>query len=85
MTRLEALRDRCQRYPYQKRAQRLTEAEFDSMVAFLEDHESLDHLEFEYAVNRMFLDKEKPQHWGIIMDLLIACNTAAHGRGRSQE
>lgn len=82
MTRLEALRDRCQRYPYQKNAKRLSEAEFDSMVEFLEENDHLGHLEFEYAVNRMFLDRPKAKNFAIIQELLSVANTAAKGVSR---
>ena len=84
-TRLEALLDRTKNHPiYQKLGQRLTEAEFDRIVEFIEDHDQLGHLEFEYAVNRMFLDgAPRPKNWGIIQELLTIVNTAAKGRYRS--
>jgi hypothetical protein len=86
MTRLESLKDRVQQYPYKKSALKLTEAEFDEMVAFIEENDELGHLEFEYAVNRMFLSKkEKPKHAFIMMELLVVCNFAVHGRRRTYE
>jgi hypothetical protein len=78
--RLEALTIRCSQLPYKKVANKLSEAEFDKMVAFLEDNDHLGHLEFEYAVNRMFLDKDKSKNWSIIQELLCVCNTAVHGK-----
>lgn len=80
MTRLEALKIKVQQYPYQKSARKLTEGEFDTLVAFIEDHEHLGHLEFEYAVNRMFLNREKSKNWVIMTELLMVSNSAAHGR-----
>lgn len=77
MTRIDAIKDLCERYPYQKSARRMSEAEFDQMVAFIDDHNELGHLEFEYAVNRMFLDKPKPKSWAIVQELLIAANSHA--------
>lgn len=84
MTRLEAFKDRCQRYPYAKLAKRLSEADFDRVVAFIEDNDHLAHLEFEYAVNRMFLnDKNRTKNYTIMMELLTVCNTAAKGIHRN--
>lgn len=82
MNRLDALKSRCQQYPYRKSAARLTEAEFDMLVAFIDDHDELGHLEFEYAVNRMFLNCSKPKNWTIIQELLTISNTAAKGKSR---
>jgi hypothetical protein len=82
MTRLEALKLKVQQYPYQKNALKLSEAEFDEMVAFLEEKDDLGHLEFEYAVNRMFLDRPKPKHFAIVQELLSVANTAAKGVSR---
>ena len=80
MNRIEALKSRCQQYPYAKSVTRLSESEFDLMVDFIDDNDDLGHLEFEYAVNRMFLDREKPKHWAIIQELLTVANTASARR-----
>ncbi len=80
MTRLDALKIKSSTLPYEKVVKRLTEAEFDLVVEFIEDHDRLGHLEFEYAINRMHLDRKKPKHWAIIEELLAVCNTAAHGK-----
>lgn len=77
MTRLEALQIKCKQYPYQKSAKKMTEAEFDQIIEFIEDNDYLGHLEFEYAVNRMFLNQlTKPKNWVIMTELLTVCNTA---------
>lgn len=81
-SRLIALQDRAQRYPYKKSLEKLTEAEFDLIVEFIDDHDHLGHLEFEYAVNRMFLDKEKPKGWAVIQEILVVVNTAVLGNSR---
>ena len=84
MTRLEALKIKSGELYYRKLALKLTESEYDQVVQFIEDNDHLGHLEFEYAINRMFLDMpNKPKNWGVIMELIMACNTAANFRGKS--
>lgn len=80
--RLQAFQDRIQRLPYSKVAQRLTEAEFDEIVDFIEDHHDLNHLDFEHEVNRMHLDRPKSKNWAIVQELLVVANTAARGTRR---
>lgn len=82
MKRLDMLQEKCKQLPYNKLAKRLTEGEFDHLVTFIEDHEELGHLEFEYQVNRMFLDKAKPKNWAIIQELLVITNSAIHLKKR---
>lgn len=41
---------------------------------FILKNDSLDKHDFEKAVNRMFLDKEKPDRWEIILELIANCN-----------
>jgi hypothetical protein len=76
MNRLEYFRLRVgEHILYKRLALKLSEAEFDSCVAFIEDNDHLAHLEFEYAINRMFLDrKDKPKNWIIIQELLMVAN-----------
>jgi hypothetical protein len=62
-------------------ARRLTETEFDEVVAFVEENVELGHLEFEYAVNRMHLNLEKkPKNWAIIQEILMSANARAFMR-----
>lgn len=84
MNRKIALQEICQKYPYQKNALKLSESQFDEMVAWLEDHDHLGHLEFEYAVNRMFLGGSliKPKNQSIIQDLLTSANSRVHVRSK---
>jgi len=79
MNRLDALLERSSRYPYVAKFNRLTEKEYELMVMFIHENDSLPHIDYEYAVNRMFLDREKPKNWTIIQELLTASNTAAKG------
>lgn len=79
MNRTQALKEICSQYPYQRSALKLNEAEFDRIVDFIDENDSLGHLEFEYKVNRMFLfDKDRPKHWTIIQDILTAANSRVH-------
>jgi hypothetical protein len=74
--RLQILKDRCKKYPYEKSAKKLSNLEFDLILKFIEKNDNLGYLEFEYAVNRMFLDREKPKNWPIIQELLVVANSA---------
>ncbi len=84
MTRREALGTLMQQYPYKKSFKKLADREFLLIEAFMVVNSDLNHIEFEYKVNRMFLDyKDKPKNWVIIQELLVASNSAALGRSRS--
>lgn len=83
MNRIDVMQDFFLQGHYQKVSKKLTEAEFDLVVAFVEENESLGHLEFEYAVNRMFLNvANKPRNWVIVTEILMALNTRAKGNER---
>lgn len=45
-------------------------------LEFIEKHNGANHNEFIHHVNRMFLDKEKPPQWELILDLLTAASVA---------
>ena len=62
---------------YHKLMQRLTEAEFDGVIAFLEDHADLDRDAFTLKVNSFELDQPKSKHHAEMTDLLLACREAA--------
>lgn len=79
MERIVALREFCSDFYGKKLALKVTEAQFDQVVAFIQDHDHLGHLEFEYAVNRMYLDKPKPKGWTEVMEMLLSANTRAKG------
>lgn len=53
---------------------RLSKSELELARSFLQSHDDLAKAEFEFAVNRMFLDKPKPKHWVEILDLLANAN-----------
>lgn len=79
--RIEALKELSQQLPYKTLAERISEADFDRVVEFIEDNDGLGHLDFEYAINRMHLDvNPKPKNWAIVQDLLLAANTRVHLR-----
>lgn len=43
--------------------------------SFIEKNEPLNKGEFEFAVNRLFLDRAKPKAWKEIVELLTCCNS----------
>lgn len=57
---------------------KLTTADVELCVAFIKQHDALSQSEFELAVNRMFLDREKCKNWKIISELLSIANAQAH-------
>lgn len=77
--RIHALEELSQAGHYSKAAKQLSAADFDRLVSFINKNDGLSHLDFEYAVNRMFLDLPKPKNWSIIVELACAINTKAHG------
>lgn len=86
MNRLSVFKEKCStEFHCKKLALKISEAEFDLAVGFIEDNDHLGHLEFEYAVNRMFLDKpEKPKNWAVICELLMLTNTAWVDSGKNK-
>lgn len=54
---------------------RLNANELELALGFIESNENLDKGSFEYAVNRMFLDKDKPKHFKEILELLTCANS----------
>lgn len=83
MTRIEGLHQVCRDLHGSRLAKKLTESEFDDLVAFCEDHEDLGHLEFEYAVNRWHLDQpNRPKNCFLMQELAICANVRARGNKR---
>lgn len=85
MSRIQALQQISREFNGGKLAKKLTEAEFDEVVSFIEDHDQLPHLEFEYAVNRWKLDiPVRPKNLFTMHELALSANTRAHGRTKEQ-
>lgn len=59
---------------YSRLFSKLTVSEMVMLLEWVNDHDQLGKNEFELAVNRMFLDREKPTHWLEINELAGACN-----------
>lgn len=59
---------------------RLTQQELELARSFLLTHAGADAGTFEMLVNRMFLDRPKPKHHTIIMELLVCANSASRPR-----
>lgn len=66
-------------HPWLKRLyKRLSLTDRAFCVSFIRSNEKLDKGEFEYAVNRMFLDRvDVPKNWGPILELLMSANSAS--------
>jgi|JI10StandDraft_1071094.scaffolds.fasta_scaffold481556_3 hypothetical protein len=75
MDRLERFKSFSLHPMFKKIFTRLTP--FEEMMAekFIVDNESLNKDNFEYAVNRMFLDRAKTRHWKEIVELLTCSNS----------
>ena len=74
MTRLEKF-ESFKTHPWLKRIySKLRKEQLDISRDFIIKYNHLDKDDFEKAVNRMFLDKEKPYRWEIILELIANCN-----------
>ena len=64
-------------HPWLKKSYaKLAQNERDMAENFILNHNNLDKGEFEFAVNRMFLDRPKPKNWTIILEMLANSNSA---------
>lgn len=60
---------------------RLTRAEIEICQVFIQQNSALAKGEFEFKINRMFLDKpEKPKHYKEILELLTCANSSISGK-----
>jgi len=81
MTRLEAIAHLSTKYPYEKNVKKLSTKEIDFICKFVADNDSLNHLDFEYAVNRVFMTQShgiNQKKQAIIQELLTCANTAVN-------
>lgn len=67
---------------YKRLAKRLSNGDWALMRNFVSDNDTLDIGDFELKVNRMFIDREKPKQWKVIMEFLTVANTMER-RGRT--
>lgn len=78
MNRVEALRELCEDFNGKRIAASLTEAEFDAVVEFIEDHDHLPYIEFEQRAVRWGLDDpKKPKNIFRMQELVVSANTRA--------
>lgn len=56
---------------------KLKKDEMELSLRFIEENSHLDRNDFEFKLNRLFLDKEnnKPKNWKIILQLLSMTNS----------
>lgn len=72
--RVQALQNLCSAYPYKQKCKKLTEAEFDELVAFIEDNSELDHGQFMMKSRRWYLDApSKPKNLFVMQELAEVC------------
>lgn len=56
---------------------RLSKSDIQICEEFIQSHDHLPKGEFEYAINRMFLDKpNKPKNYPMILEMLTCTNSA---------
>lgn len=53
---------------------KLSTSEIDFAVNFIKTNDALSKSEFEFKVNRVFINKEKPKRWKEISELLVCSN-----------
>jgi hypothetical protein len=56
---------------------KLSQEELSIARRFIREHSQADRAEFEFALNRLFLDLPKPKHHNLILDLLCNANSLA--------
>lgn len=77
MARLQNFRN-LETHPwFSKLLKRLTKKEVLLAEAFIMENEDLNRGDFDLKMNRLFLDKEKPKNWAIILELLMISNMEA--------
>jgi hypothetical protein len=60
---------------------KLSKQEIQIATEFIHSNQLLSKGDFEFAVNRMFLDQaNKPKNYSIILELLTCCNSALPGQ-----
>jgi hypothetical protein len=74
MSRLERFYELKEHAWFGKRFAKLKTAELEICEGFIMANESLSQNDFEIRLNSMFLDKEKPRNWELILDLLANAN-----------
>lgn len=61
---------------HRKSFSKLSKAELELALNFIRENDALDAASFELKINRMFIDKDKPKHFSIILELLTCSNSA---------
>jgi hypothetical protein len=85
MRRIDALKALCAEYHWSKLAKRISPAQMNRVEDFIKSHDALDHINFEYAVNRWMLnDSVKPKEIFIMHEFAMVSNSRALGKVRSR-
>ncbi len=59
-----------------KAYKKLKKDDLELIFKFIKDNEQLDNASFEFKINRLFLDCERPKNFSIILELLTCCNSS---------
>ena len=60
---------------HRKTFDKLNQNEIMILTRFIQENDTLHLNEFEFKLNRFFLDQDKPKHWGHILEILSIINT----------
>lgn len=74
MNRLEKFQSYKTNAWYSRIFKRLSAADIAFAESWITTNDHLDRNDFESAVNRMFIDKQKPKHWTSIQELIAGAN-----------
>ncbi len=55
---------------------KLSPSDIDVITSFIREYDSLGYSDFEGALNRFYINKEKPKRWKLILEFLMICNRA---------
>lgn len=79
ISRLDGLEAFIKGYHGERLLKMVSPDQFAEIKAFIKKNDHLDHLEFEYATNRIYLDKPKPNYFAAVMEILQSANDRAKG------
>ncbi|OQB05794.1 MAG: hypothetical protein BWY19_00819 [bacterium ADurb.Bin212] len=61
---------------YSRLCPKLKPSDIDAILSFISHNDALGYSEFEERLNRLYIDKEKPKNWKLILEILMISNRA---------